>query len=146
MKKLAVLLGLAFVTMIAVQNLNAMPTKGGNSKEVTLKVNMKCQACADKVEKQLAFTKGVRAVKADYEKDIVIVVYNNTKTDPEKLIASLKEIDYSAVVFDPNAKACPGNHSGCPQKQKTDAATPSGCSGNKTGEEAKPACCPGGKK
>ncbi|HOY39137.1 MAG: heavy-metal-associated domain-containing protein [Bacteroidales bacterium] len=143
MKKLALFIGFAFISMIALQSVNAMPTKGGNDKEVTLKVNMNCQACATKVEKQLAFTKGVRAVKADFEKDVVIVVYNSTKTDPNKLIASLKEIEYDAVVYDANAKQCPGNHSGCPNKKASSGDAGSGCPGSKTSNEAKPAGCAG---
>lgn len=64
--------------------------------EVSLICNMDCNSCATKVKKQLAFTKGITGVETDYEKDIVTVKYRNDKTDTDKIIASLSEIDYKA--------------------------------------------------
>lgn len=106
--------------------------------EVILSTEMHCQNCADKVSKQLAYTKGVIDVQANHEKDAVYIKYRNDRTDTEKLIASLKEIGYTATVFNtghncsqcPHAKAgaCNGNHAGCNHAQEAQKA--SGCSGN----------------
>ena len=105
--------------------------------EVILSTEMHCQNCADKVSKQLAYTKGVIDVQANHEKDAVYIKYRNDRTDTEKLIASLKEIGYTAIVFNaghqcPHAKngACCGNHAGCSHSH--DAQKTSGCSGNHT--------------
>ena len=109
--------------------------------EVILLTEMHCQNCADKVAKQLAYTKGVIDVQANHEKNAVYIKYRNDRTDTEKLIASLKEIGYTATVFNaghncsqcPHAKAgaCNGNHSGCNHAQQEQQK--SGCSGNHAG-------------
>ncbi len=109
--------------------------------EVILSTEMHCQNCADKVAKQLAYTKGVIDVQANHEKNAVYIKYRNDRTDTEKLIASLKEIGYSATVYNaghncsqcPHAKAgaCNGNHTGCNHAQEQQKSA--GCSGNHAG-------------
>ena len=79
-------------------------TKDSKDSEVTLGVAMDCGNCAEKVKKQLAYTKGVKDVKPDLEKQEVVVKYRNDKTDTNKLIASLAEIGYTAKVVDKNCK------------------------------------------
>lgn len=114
-----------------------------NISEVTLSCSMECGNCAAAVKKQLAYTKGVKFVSTDFEKDLVVVKYRNDRTDNDKIIASLAEINYKATVYKPgcpNAKkgCCPGsaatgeNKSGC--SGKTTGESQSGCSGKTTGE------------
>ncbi len=86
--------------------------------EVQFSCKMNCDNCANKVKKQLAFTKGVKYVETDYEKDIVTVKYRTGKTDNEKIIESLDEIGYKASVVKP----CSSTKTGCGQKT-------SGCGG-----------------
>jgi copper chaperone CopZ len=83
--------------------------KNAKLSEVTLSCKLDCMNCANEVKKQLAFTKGVKYVNADYEKDIVIVKYRNDKTDNDKIISSLAEIDYTATV----KPCCPSAKKGC---------------------------------
>ena len=64
----------------------------------TLEVSMDCNACVEKVQTQLAYTKGVKDVKADHVKDEVKVKYVTKKCSEEDLIGSLAEIDYKAKV------------------------------------------------
>ncbi|MDD4216042.1 MAG: heavy-metal-associated domain-containing protein, partial [Bacteroidales bacterium] len=120
----------AGITSMSAQEETKKETKA-NSKisEVSLVCNMACNSCATKVKKQLAFTKGITDVQTDYEKDIVTVKYRNDKTDTDKIIASLAEIDYQAKV----KTDCPSTtkaKTGCPG-----ATSKTGCAGStaKTG-------------
>lgn len=103
--------------------------------EVILATEMHCQNCADKVTKQLAYTKGVVDVQANHEKDAVYIKYRNDRTNNEKLIASLKEIGFEAKVFNacgqcPHSKggACANKSGCCSQKEPAQKAAP--CNGN----------------
>ena len=140
MKKNILILVLAL--LLGIGNVFAQEQKAAKQNEkiseVILSTEMHCQNCADKVSKQLAYTKGVIDVQANHEKNAVYIKYRNDRTDTEKLIASLKEIGYDAKVFNaghqcPHAKngACCGNHAGCNHAQE--AQKSSGCSGNHEG-------------
>ena len=97
------LLVFSLVAVLVSMPATATETSKKEVKEVVLSVGMHCQNCADKVIKQLSYTKGVKGVEADHAKNLVTVKYRTDKTTPEKLIASLKEIDFVATV---QAKAC----------------------------------------
>lgn len=126
------------VMLFGMSNMYAQETKKVESKdskisEVILLTEMHCQNCADKVSKQLAYTKGVIDVQASHEKNAVYIKYRNDRTDESKLIASLKEIGYEAKVFNANHSGCPhsqgGACSGHHQQQNTQETTHQ-CSGN----------------
>jgi copper chaperone CopZ len=105
--------------------------------EVSLSCQMDCGNCSDKVKKQLAYTKGVKFVSTDFEKDVVVVKYRNDRTDVDKIIASLGEIDYKASV----KKACCSGSAktgGCSDKAK-DAAK-SGCETSNASAQPKAGC------
>ncbi|MBR4582332.1 MAG: heavy-metal-associated domain-containing protein [Bacteroidales bacterium] len=134
MKKNILILVLAL--LLGIGNVFAQEQKAAKQdtkiSEVILSTEMHCQNCADKVAKQLAYTKGVIDVQANHEKNAVYIKYRNDRTDTEKLIASLKEIGYTATVYNaghqcPHAKngAGCGNHAGCNHSQE--AQKTSGC-------------------
>jgi len=95
----------------------------------TLEVSMDCNACVEKVQTQLAYTKGVKDVKADHVKDEVKVKYITKKCTEKDLIASLSEIDYKASVKQAGTakakspcssqqkKACGGSKAPCSSKK-----------------------------
>ncbi len=124
--------------------------KNAKISEVSLSCQMDCGSCSEKVKKQLAYTKGVKFVSTDFEKDVVVVKYRNDRTDVDKIIASLGEIDYKASV---KKTCCPGSvkTGGCSDKEKNapksgndssnataqpktgcGSATHTGCGGHKT--------------
>ena len=98
---------------------------------VTLKVNMDCGNCAEKVTTQLSYTKGVKDVKADYVKDEVVVKYLKKKCSAKDLIASLAEIDYKATVKGEKAEGCSHSKacSGSGTEHKS-CGSGSGCGGS----------------
>ena len=141
MKKNILILVLAL--LLGIGNAFAQEQKAAKQNEkiseVILSTEMHCQNCADKVAKQLAYTKGVIDVQANHEKNAVYIKYRNDRTDTEKLIASLKEIGYTATVYNaghqcPHSKggACCGNHAGCSHSQEATQKS-AGCNGNHAG-------------
>ncbi|HOZ30571.1 MAG TPA: heavy-metal-associated domain-containing protein [Bacteroidales bacterium] len=160
-KSVLILTAIIFaVISVSAQELTEKKDSKKNDKisEVTLSCKMECGNCANDVKKQLAFTKGVKYVETDYEKDLVLVKYRNDRTDVDKIIASLGEIKYVASVYNPgcpNAKksCCPGKtqtggcsgagtvekqHTSCEGKTATSGDSKTGCcSGKNTGSEKK---------
>lgn len=100
MKKQLVLLicmVFAFTTMYAK---DAKPKK----ETVTFFIEeMDCDHCVKKIEKNIAFEKGVTNLKCDLAKQTVEVTYKNDKTSKTKLIAAFKKIEMTAVAVDKGA-------------------------------------------
>ena len=162
MKKLILIsIALIFAGMTSIFAQEMTEKKGGKTNpkmsEVTLACKMECGNCAADVKKQLSFTKGVKFIETDFEKDIVVVKYRNDKTDTDKIIASLADINYAASIY---KKGCGGSqkpccsgktqeggckggashndsHSGCSGKSATSVETKTGCCPSKTTEPAK---------
>lgn len=80
----------------------AQDTKKKNNKKetVTFKIDdLDCPSCVKKIEKNLAFEKGVTNLKCDLPTQTVAVTYHADKTDETKLIAAFKKIDMKANVL-----------------------------------------------
>jgi len=71
-----------------------------NKREIVelLVPEMHCQNCQKKIEKNIAFEKGVTDLKVDLENKVVTVTYRIDKTTVEKLISAFKKIGYSAEI------------------------------------------------
>ena len=101
---------LILTVMLNVLSAGAFAQK--NDSTIVIQTSGHCGDCKETIEKALAFTKGVK--KADFEAETgkVIVVYNATKTGPEKLRTAISKAGYDAdsLQADPDAynrlKAC----------------------------------------
>lgn len=73
-----------------------------NKKEkVTFKVEgMDCQNCVKKIEKNIAFEKGVTDLKCDLSTRTAEVTYRADKTSTDKLASAFKKIGMEAVAVD----------------------------------------------
>ncbi len=67
--------------------------------EIKLSCDIECQKCANKIKHQLAFTKGVKYIETNIEKQTVTIKYRTNKTDKNKILKSLQEIGYKAVII-----------------------------------------------
>ena len=68
-----------------------------NTKEtVTFVVSMDCDNCVKKIEKNIAFEKGVTDLKCDLPSKTVQVTYRSDKTTEKKLVSAFKKIGYEA--------------------------------------------------
>ena len=98
------------------------------NEKVVFSVSMDCISCQKKIEKNIAFEKGVKALDVQLEENTVAVTYDDTKTDIAKLQKGFKKIGYDAVEI--QAKTC-STH-----KLATDCST-SCKDGKKLSESAK---------
>lgn len=69
---------------------------------------MECANCQKKVEKNIAFEKGVTDLKCDLKTRTVNVTYKTDKTSKTKLASAFKKIGMEAVPVDDGA-GCPVN-------------------------------------
>lgn len=72
---------------------------------VVLSVDLHCQACCDKIMKNIAFEKGVKDIVCDLKTKTVTVTYDASKTDVPTLLEAFKKINKPAKVKEnaPNA-------------------------------------------
>lgn len=77
-----------------------------------------CPSCVKKIEKNIAFEKGVTDIKCDLKERTVDVTFKTDKTSKAKLISAFKKLELPAVEVDkdatctrPTEKAtcCPGH-------------------------------------
>ncbi|AGA80660.1 MULTISPECIES: heavy-metal-associated domain-containing protein [Echinicola] len=95
-----IILSLAFVFLLAghgiVQSTDSQKTEKASTTQenetVKLKVTeLTCAGCTNHLYKILKETKGVIDKSVEYPGDIAVVEYDPKQTNPEKLIASIKE-------------------------------------------------------
>lgn len=66
---------------------------------VLFAVEMECKSCKLKIEKNIAFEKGVKALDVSLEKNAVQVVFDTRKTNVENLQRGFKKIGFEASVI-----------------------------------------------
>ena len=64
---------------------------------VVFDVDMHCQGCIDKIEKNIAFEKGVKDLRCDLESKTVVVVFDASKTDIPTLQKAFAKIGKKAT-------------------------------------------------
>ena len=79
------------------------PTRDDNDKEVKIKTSAICGMCKARIERNLAFEKGVKEADLDVKSKVVTIKYNPAKTDVAKLKANISKTGYDAeeVIADP---------------------------------------------
>lgn len=74
-----------------------------NEKEnVVLDVSMTCENCKKRIEKNIAYEKGVTDMKVDLPTKTVAIQYQKDKTSIDKLIAAFEKLGYDASIHDNN--------------------------------------------
>lgn len=79
-----------------------LPVSAKDKKEkekVTFLVSMTCESCQKRIEKNIAFEKGVTDLEVNLPKKLVTIEYRTDKTSPEELKAALQELGYTAMPF-----------------------------------------------
>lgn len=61
---------------------------------VTFHVHLHCKDCVKKVNENIAFEKGVKALEVSLEEQSVKITYDPKKTDEEKLKAAIEKLGY----------------------------------------------------
>ena len=92
-----------FIAVFSLLFMNGLLKK---KKKVLFSVNMDCEKCQKKIEKNIAFEKGVKAIDVKLDEKTVAVTYDDSKTDVAKLQKGFKKIGYEAVEV--KSKCCSG--------------------------------------
>jgi Cu2+-exporting ATPase len=93
--------------VIGLSSASAQETKKKSKKEtVTFLVeNMNCENCIKKIEKNIAFEKGVTDLTCDLSTHTAKVTYRTDKTDEKKLVAAFEKIDMKAKALKDGEKS-----------------------------------------
>lgn len=65
---------------------------------VVFDVSIHCEGCQKKIEKNIAFEKGVKDMKVNLDKKTVEITFEDTKTNEDKLIKAFNKLGYTAKV------------------------------------------------
>ena len=82
----------------------AQNTRQETRKTVTFAVNITCENCVQKVEKNINFERGVTDLKCELASKTVQITYRPDRTTEENLVAAFKKIGYEAEVKTETAK------------------------------------------
>jgi mercuric ion binding protein len=72
---------------------------------VQFKTSAVCDMCKSRLEKSLAYEKGVQAANLDVPSKVLTVSYNPAKTTPEALRAAVQKTGYDADAVTADARA-----------------------------------------
>ena len=90
---LAVLLISSSIAGIAQEEKNK---KGKEIKILEVKTSAQCEMCKERIEKNMAYEKGIKFVELDLETKVLTLKYREDKTTPEQLRKALSKIGYDA--------------------------------------------------
>jgi mercuric ion binding protein len=80
--------------------LGSLNASAKNMRKVTFKVQqMVCQNCEKKVQKNIAFEKGLKELKTNLQDKTVTIVYDADKTSVENLKKGFSKFNYEAKVI-----------------------------------------------
>lgn len=73
--------------------------------ELKIKTSAQCDMCKERIEKAMAYEKGVKKSVLDIDSKVLKVIYIPTKTTPEKIRKAVSAVGYDAddVPADPKA-------------------------------------------
>jgi periplasmic mercuric ion binding protein len=126
MKNSFVLFVLTFICLSGIQNLHAQQSSNNEDKyqEARFHVSVHCTSCKEKIEREMAFSKGVKNATVDVESKIVLVSYDPKKTNPETIKGSISKLGYDVITCNATGKCinskdcCEGKTEDC-CKEKT---------------------------
>lgn len=96
---------LAIIMLVSFAGVSAQSQKGSSKGEVLFSVPMDCHGCKTKIEKNIAFEKGVKDLDVNLEDKTVKITYDKRKTSQENLKAALGKLGYEAKAITPAGSA-----------------------------------------
>ena len=78
--------------------------KRANRETVVFHVAMDCIKCQQKIEKDISFERGVKALDVSLQKQTVQITYDTRRTTNEKLQEAIKKLGYEARVLQDERK------------------------------------------
>lgn len=87
-----------FLTVIFINN-QCFSQKKTDEKEIKLQTSAHTEMCKAKIEKTLAYEKGVISSELDRETQILTVKFNQKKTDENKIIKVISNLGHEAILI-----------------------------------------------
>lgn len=96
-KFILLVLALSFVLPLGV-NAQKQNGKKNDKETVVFDVSMTCGNCKKRIEKNIAYEKGVTDMEVDLPTKTVKVTFKKDKTTVEKLQAAIEDLGYTATI------------------------------------------------
>ncbi|NDV68863.1 cation transporter [Dysgonomonas sp. 25] len=96
--KLRTLFTILIFSVMACGNTFAQDKKDNKKETITYDVSMSCEKCKKKIEKNIAYEKGVTDMQVNLPSKTVTIEYRKDKTTPEKLQQAFEKLGYTAAV------------------------------------------------
>lgn len=96
MNALKLILAVLVISTMNFTLLGQETEKTKKTQKTEIQTSAQCSMCKDRIEKGLAFEKGVKSVDLDLETKIVSIEYRTDKTNTDKLRAAISKIGYDA--------------------------------------------------
>ena len=85
------------VTFLLIVSITASGyTQGKKDEVIKIKTSAVCNMCKDRIEKGLAFEKGIKDVSLDVKTKVVTVKYSPSKTNPDEIRNKISKLGYDA--------------------------------------------------
>lgn len=72
---------------------------------IKIKTSAVCKTCKKTIEESLSFEKGIKKSSLDLESKVIKVIYNPSKTNPEKIRRAVSKTGYDADSIPKDPKA-----------------------------------------
>jgi len=102
MKNIATLI---IVTIIAFSSNNVNAQKSNKKQTIIIKTSTECNMCKERVEKEMAYTKGVTSATLNVAKAELTVIFKKNKTDATQIRQAISNLGYDADTIKANKKA-----------------------------------------
>ena len=89
------------VMLLTIVPVSAQNKKSANQEVLALSVNMHCDGCKAKIEKNIAWEKGVKDLAVNLEKKTVTITYDTKKTNETALIKAVEKLGYQCKKIEP---------------------------------------------
>ncbi len=93
------------LTLLCLTTARAQTVPGKGTETVKFKTSAVCDMCKARIEKSLAYEKGVHSANLDVPSKILTVSYRADKTSPAALRTAVQKIGYDADDLTAEAKA-----------------------------------------
>ncbi len=90
------LYGYIIKTVLVLSVMGFAQNTAKNTAEISVKTSAVCGMCKDRIEKGLAFEKGIKDVSLDLKSKIATISYKTNKTNPEKIRKAISLLGYDA--------------------------------------------------
>ncbi|MDR1455267.1 MAG: heavy-metal-associated domain-containing protein [Tannerella sp.] len=99
---------LALCALVCTANAAEKTDKKKKTAEVTFAVSLFCDNCKAKIERHIAWEKGVKDLNVNLEKKQVTVKYDPSKTTEAVLKKAIEALEYTCEKIDGTPKPAPG--------------------------------------